>query len=101
MGSEGRGTVRGPQSEPVCPACGQPVGTVIKRHKSLGAWVPVWEPQPCHNPDCKLFGHKPHGAATEQPGGDRPEEAEVRPEEPGGQDETGKDVETGRSQAPG
>ncbi|MFI0168441.1 hypothetical protein [Streptomyces sp. NPDC017095] len=38
--------------ESVCPVCGQPVGTVVKRHKTLGAWVPVWGPGPCHNPGC-------------------------------------------------
>lgn len=38
--------------EHVCPACGQPVETVVKRHKTLGAWVPVWGPGPCHNSDC-------------------------------------------------
>lgn len=36
----------------VCPTCGQPVGTVVKRHKTLGAWVPLWQPGPCHNPNC-------------------------------------------------
>ncbi|MFF4545308.1 hypothetical protein [Streptomyces sp. NPDC001435] len=38
--------------EHVCPVCGQPVETVVRRHKTLGAWVPVWGPGPCHNPDC-------------------------------------------------
>ncbi|NUK03629.1 hypothetical protein HRW23_02350 [Streptomyces lunaelactis] len=53
MGSEGRRTVRRPQAEEnVCPACGQPVGTVIKRRKTLGAYIPVWGPGPCRNPDC-------------------------------------------------
>ncbi|MET7712016.1 hypothetical protein [Streptomyces sp. NPDC005407] len=54
MGSEGRDTVRSPQVEHRCPACGEPVGTVIKRHKTLGAFVPVWEPGPCHKPGCPL-----------------------------------------------
>ncbi|AZP20352.1 hypothetical protein ACIGMX_08030 [Streptomyces aquilus] len=35
-----------------CPVCGQPVETVVKRHKTLGAWVPVWVAGPCHNPEC-------------------------------------------------
>lgn len=26
--------------------------TVIRRHKTLGAWVPVWGPGPCRNPAC-------------------------------------------------
>ncbi|MFE9608917.1 hypothetical protein [Streptomyces sp. NPDC006012] len=38
--------------EHTCPVCGQPVKTVVKRHKTLGAWVPVWGPGPCHNPHC-------------------------------------------------
>ncbi|MFI1395060.1 hypothetical protein [Streptomyces sp. NPDC020681] len=52
MGSEGRRTVHNPQAELQCPTCGQPVGTVIKRHKTLGAFVPTWGPGPCHNPKC-------------------------------------------------
>ncbi|MCS0605108.1 hypothetical protein NX794_28435 [Streptomyces sp. LP11] len=36
----------------VCPVCGQTVDTVVGRHKTLGAWVPVWRPGPCGNPDC-------------------------------------------------
>jgi hypothetical protein len=27
----------------------------MKRRKILGAWAPVWEPQPCRNPDCALY----------------------------------------------
>ncbi|MFB7499529.1 hypothetical protein ACFC09_33450 [Streptomyces sp. NPDC056161] len=38
--------------EHACPVCGQPVETVVKRHKTLGAWVPVWGPGPCRNPRC-------------------------------------------------
>ncbi|MEU6280495.1 hypothetical protein [Streptomyces sp. NPDC047028] len=38
--------------EHVCPVCGRPVDTVVRRHKTLGAWVPVWGPGPCHAPDC-------------------------------------------------
>nr|WP_145867303.1 hypothetical protein [Streptomyces capillispiralis] len=41
--------------QPVCPACGQPVEMVIRRHKTLGAWVPVWVHGPCHNPTCDRF----------------------------------------------
>ncbi|MFF0793968.1 hypothetical protein [Streptomyces spiralis] len=39
--------------EHVCPVCGQSVEAVIRRHKTLGAWVPVWVPGPCRNPDCR------------------------------------------------
>ncbi|MEU5973277.1 hypothetical protein [Streptomyces sp. NPDC047315] len=62
MGSEGRRTVRSPQAElrsPQakfrCPACGRPVGTVIKRRKTLGAFVPFWGPGPCHNRACERY----------------------------------------------
>ena len=41
--------------EHVCPVCGQPVATVVRRHKTLGAWVPVWGPGPCRNPDCEAY----------------------------------------------
>ncbi|MFF5154804.1 hypothetical protein ACFY3N_00785 [Streptomyces sp. NPDC000348] len=58
--------------QPVCPACGQPVETVVRRHKTLGAWVPVWAHGPCRNPECREF----HGAAeagrTERPGAAEP-----------------------------
>ncbi|MFC7017220.1 hypothetical protein ACFQMH_37170 [Streptomyces viridiviolaceus] len=37
----------------VCPSCGQAVETVVRRHKTLGAWVPVWVPGPCRNPACE------------------------------------------------
>lgn len=36
----------------VCPACGRPVGTVVRRRKTLGAYVPDYRRAPCHNPDC-------------------------------------------------
>ena len=39
--------------EHVCPVCGQPVETVVRRHKTLGAWVPVWTGGPCRNPECE------------------------------------------------
>ncbi|MDT0611658.1 hypothetical protein RM812_15670 [Streptomyces sp. DSM 40712] len=52
-----------------CPVCGQPVETVVRRHKTLGAWVPTWEPGPCRNPRC--------GAGPEQ--STRGAETEARP----------------------
>ncbi|MEU8990853.1 hypothetical protein AB0C98_31360 [Streptomyces sp. NPDC048558] len=30
--------------------------TIKTRHKTLGIFVPVWGPRPCHNPDCP--GHQ-------------------------------------------
>ncbi|QYX83526.1 hypothetical protein [Streptomyces akebiae] len=41
--------------ERVCPVCGQPVATVVRRHKTLGAWVPVWGPGPCRNHECAAY----------------------------------------------
>ncbi|MDQ0583390.1 hypothetical protein [Streptomyces rishiriensis] len=38
-----------------CPACGQPVQSVVRRHKTLGAWVPRWVAGPCHNPRCEAY----------------------------------------------
>ncbi|WP_426568713.1 hypothetical protein [Streptomyces canus] len=86
----------------VCPACGQPVDTVVRRHKTLGAWVPRWVAGPCHNPDCEAFvesgvehhghtdhhGHAEHHAHTEQ---DR--HGEQQPDRPG-------PAETGTPAAP-
>ncbi|MGW4978706.1 hypothetical protein [Streptomyces mirabilis] len=46
--------------EHVCPACRQPVTTiVVRRHKTLGAFVPVWGPGPCHNPECETYVGEP------------------------------------------
>ncbi|MBT2479173.1 formate dehydrogenase accessory protein FdhE [Streptomyces sp. ISL-94] len=38
-----------------CPACGSPVKTVVRRHKSLGIFVPQWAPGPCRNPECERY----------------------------------------------
>ncbi len=71
MGSEGH----------VCPACGQPVETVVRRHKTLGTWVPLWVAGPCRNPECGA--HDAEGAVsgdtgegTRPPKGDRPPKTE-------------------------
>lgn len=53
--------------EHVCPVCGQPVETVVRRHKTLGAWVPVWGPGPCRNPECEAYA-EPGAASDEDPG---------------------------------
>ncbi|MFD7390402.1 hypothetical protein ACFV46_18225 [Streptomyces sp. NPDC059852] len=54
--------------EHVCPDCGQPVETVVRRHKTLGAWVPTWVAGPCRNPDCSGHSEEP----AEQRHHDRP-----------------------------
>ncbi|MEW2298728.1 hypothetical protein AB0958_01895 [Streptomyces sp. NPDC006655] len=45
--------------EQVCPACGQAVESVVRRHKTLGAWVPVWGPGACRNPECAEYAGAP------------------------------------------
>lgn len=64
--------------EYVCPVCGQPVEAVVRRHKTLGVFVPLWRPGPCRNPDCRAYqGHgepapgpagEPEGPGTAAPG---------------------------------
>ncbi|MFF4030276.1 hypothetical protein ACFYZ2_10950 [Streptomyces sviceus] len=54
--------------ERVCPVCGQPVETVVRRHKTLGAWVPVWTSGPCHNPECEASADKPAGSGGDHGG---------------------------------
>ncbi|MCA2201448.1 hypothetical protein [Streptomyces sp. SMS_SU21] len=39
-------------TELLCGSCGQPVDTVVTRHKTMGINVPRWRAGPCHNPDC-------------------------------------------------
>ncbi|MEU8571091.1 hypothetical protein AB0C51_22565 [Streptomyces pathocidini] len=57
-----------------CPACHQPVEAVVKRRrKVLGAYVPVWEPGPCANPEC------PRSPQAEQDGGPAEEPKEAQP----------------------
>ena len=44
----------------MCAVCERPLGmTVKRRHKTLGVFVPVWGPGPCHNPDCPEYLEEP------------------------------------------
>jgi len=54
--------------EHVCPVCGQPVATVVRRHKTLGAWVPVWVPGPCRNPECEAYVGESGQEPRDKPG---------------------------------
>ncbi|MFJ4620493.1 hypothetical protein [Streptomyces sp. NPDC088812] len=84
----------------VCPACGQPVDTVVRRHKTLGAWVPRWVAGPCHNPDCEAYvegGAQLHGHDHPERYG-RPAD-HGRAGHPGGPGPPGRGV-TGRSGGP-
>ncbi|SPF01946.1 hypothetical protein SMA5143A_2699 [Streptomyces sp. MA5143a] len=31
------------------------MATIVRRHKTLGAFVPVWGPGPCRNPKCDAY----------------------------------------------
>lgn len=53
-----------------CPVCGQHVSTVVRRHKTLGAWVPRWVAGPCRNPECEAY--VPGGAEPDEPGARTP-----------------------------
>ncbi|GAB1337777.1 hypothetical protein ACE1SV_43670 [Streptomyces sp. E-15] len=57
--------------QPVCPVCGQSVETVVKRHKTLGAWVPVWGAGPCRNPDCAAGAESARSTAPGRPAAPR------------------------------
>lgn len=39
--------------------------TVVKRHKTLGAWVPVWVAGPCRNQECEAYIEEGAEAAEE------------------------------------
>lgn len=39
----------------MCPACGSPVETLIRRRKSLGIFIPEWVAGSCRNPDCPRY----------------------------------------------
>ena len=62
--------------ERVCPVCGRRVATAVRRHKTLGVFVPVWTPGPCRNPACEAYvppvageGAAPHRES--RPGAER------------------------------
>jgi hypothetical protein len=75
------------RDEHVCPVCGQRVDTVVKRHKTLGAWVPVWGPGPCHNPDCAAHTETGRPADSRRPvDSGRSAGAPARPDDSGPED---------------
>ncbi|MFE2068380.1 hypothetical protein ACFXDH_39435 [Streptomyces sp. NPDC059467] len=55
------------QGRQTCPVCGQPVESVVRRHKTLGAWVPVWGPGPCRNTDCAEYTGPSRGQERRSP----------------------------------
>lgn len=52
----------------VCRLCKEPVGAVVKRHKTMGVFVPVWTPEPCRNPLCR--GYVPEQEPSNRAGRD-------------------------------
>ncbi|WP_328494032.1 hypothetical protein OHS59_15775 [Streptomyces sp. NBC_00414] len=53
----------------LCPVCKQSVDMVVRRHKTLGVFVPVWGPGPCRNFRCASYeageaGQEPAKPAT-------------------------------------
>lgn len=63
MGKKDHGI--GQKGSLLCPVCKNRVDTIIKgRHKSLGAYVPVWGPGPCHSPDCSEHVEAPEHTRT-------------------------------------
>lgn len=55
--------------EYVCPVCKQAVDMVVRRHKTLGVFVPLWGPGPCRNPDCAAYEEaEAEPALTAEPG---------------------------------
>ncbi|OSP43856.1 MULTISPECIES: hypothetical protein [unclassified Streptomyces] len=78
--------------QPVCPACGQPVETVVRRHKTLGAWVPVWTHGPCRNRECEKCPDHETEAGAAPPGSGRT----VAPEPVSARRNTGGEAPTAR-----
>ncbi|MEW2565522.1 MULTISPECIES: hypothetical protein [Streptomyces] len=54
--------------ESLCPVCEQSVDTVVRRHKTLGVFVPVWGPGPCRNPRCASYEAGEEPALMTEPG---------------------------------
>ncbi|MEU5180345.1 hypothetical protein [Streptomyces longwoodensis] len=71
------------REERVCPACGQSVETVVRRYKTLGAWVPRWGPGPCRNPGCEAYragDGAPHAEPERGPTGAEEPDPPAEPE---------------------
>ncbi|SCF86582.1 hypothetical protein GA0115254_120066 [Streptomyces sp. Ncost-T10-10d] len=50
----------------MCPVCKHPVDpTIMRRHKTLGVFVPVRGPGPCRNPDCPEYLEEPERSSPE------------------------------------
>lgn len=60
-----------------CPVCGSQVEQVMRRHKTLGVFVPMWRPGPCKNPECRAYEAESEPAHDgERTGGRRAEQSD-------------------------
>ena len=53
--------MRSKEDSKACPVCKQPVEPVLRRHKTLGVFVPDWGPGPCRNPECERYDQGAQG----------------------------------------
>ncbi len=51
----------------ICPVCEHPVHSEVKRHKTMGVYVPVWSEDPCRNPLCERYVPSPAGTEHRAP----------------------------------
>jgi hypothetical protein len=70
------------------------VETVVRRHKTLGAWVPLWVAGPCRHPECGAY-------EAQDAEGDRAGEATRTAEPPPSAESTASPATTPREDAPG
>jgi len=55
------------------------VETVVRRYKTLGAWVPRWVAGPCRNPECEAHVSEREAHGHEGVGGEPGETAAPQP----------------------
>ncbi|MEU3556833.1 hypothetical protein [Streptomyces fragilis] len=58
----------------VCPSCGRPVPMVVRRHKMMGTFVPVWRPGRCQSRGCPAEGYAPDEEHLRAPAAEVPRE---------------------------
>ncbi|GAA2909077.1 hypothetical protein GCM10011428_24170 [Streptomyces violaceus] len=75
--------------------------TVVRRHKTLGTWVPLWVAGPCRNPECGAYDAE--GADSGRPTAEDPRPAEeTRPDAaPRSAEDTAPSATTPAETAPG
>ncbi|GAA2582963.1 hypothetical protein GCM10010304_26540 [Streptomyces roseoviolaceus] len=75
--------------------------TVVRRHKTLGTWVPLWVAGPCRNPECGAYDAE--GVDSGRPTAEDPRPAEeTRPDAaPRSAEDTAPSATTPAETAPG